>query len=100
MDAPCRWGTLWGPPLPGSLRVLDAVGQAPQPRLAAEHCSRSAAQHNPAAVMRTKVEQFQRTRSRGLCGLVTSQPPQLMLDSIRRGAEFGGDPAEQEALGS
>ena len=79
--------------------VLDAVGRGAHLRLAAKHRPFAAPQHNPAAVVRAKIEQRERvTGSRGLGGLPTSQPPQLVLNGVSRGAEFGGDPAEPETL--
>jgi hypothetical protein len=101
LEAPrCRTGRgVSVRPLPRSLGVLDAVGRGAHLRLAAKHRPFAAPQHNPAAVVRAKIEQRERvTGSRGLGGLPTSQPPQLVLNGVSRGAEFGGDPAEPETL--
>jgi hypothetical protein len=103
LEAPRR-RTCWGfylQPLPRPLGVLDAVGRGAHLRLAAEQRPFAAPNHNPAAVVGAQIEQLERTtRSRGLGGSLVSQPPELVLDGVGCRAEFGGDPAEPEALRS
>jgi len=86
-------------PLPGLLRVLEAVGRRAHFGLAAKHGPFAAPNHNPAAVMRAKIQELQRpTRSRVRCWPLIAQPSELVLNGMGRGAEFGRDPAEHEAL--
>src|SRR4051812_43354817 len=66
--------------LPRLLRVLEAVGRCADFRLAAKQRPCAGPQHNPAAVMRAKVEQPNlRARNGGLGGFLVSQPPELVL---------------------
>src|SRR3954447_13254747 len=79
-------------------------GRGAHPRLAAKQRFRAAPRDNPATVARAKIKQREwETDSRDLrClgGFLASQPPELMLNGVSRGAEFGGDPAEPETLRS
>jgi hypothetical protein len=84
-------------PLPRAFGVLDAGGRSAHLWLAAKQRPFAAPKHNPATVMRAKIKQLERTtRSRGLGRVLVSQPPELVLNSVGSGAEFGGDPAQQD----
>src|SRR3954469_15400771 len=68
-------------------------------RLAAKQRPCAGPQHNPAAVLGTKIEKLDRTtHGGGLCGFLASQPPELVLNGGGCRAKFGGDAAVHEAL--
>jgi hypothetical protein len=85
--------------LPRFLRVLEAIGRRAHSGFPAKQRSFATPDHNPAAVMRAKIEKLQRaTCSSGSYSFLVSQPPELVLNGVSRCAEFGGDFAEHEAL--
>ena len=85
--------------LPRFLRVLEAIGRRAHSGFPAKQRSFATPDHNPAAVMRAKIEKLQRaTCSSASYSFLVSQPPELVLNGVSRCAEFGGDFAEHEAL--